>query len=154
MRRANLWLVAVLLLAGLSLWLGRRNDAAAPADESPKPTGATRSFAPAPAEPIHLVILNGTGEVGLAGRMSLALAAAGCVVERIGDAPHAGYATCLLINRRLSRARAHALAELLGGVTVLREWDARTAEDAVLVLGEDHERIWERLRNAPPGGAP
>ena len=69
----------------------------------------------------------------------------GCVVERVGNAPHNDHARSLLVNRRLDSKTAAALAGRLGGLPVLREADSRTTEDAVLVLGQDHEHLLRRL---------
>ena len=100
----------------------------------------------APDAVIHLRVLNGTDVSGLAGEVSLRLDRAGCVADQVGNAPHAHYEHTLLINRRLDDDRAAALAERLGGCRRLREVDARAAEDAVLVLGADHDRVLGALR--------
>jgi len=94
---------------------------------------------------VHLVILNGTDIPGLARDISLALAMSGCVTQRLGNAPHTHYQHSLLVNRRLSSQRVNDLADRLGGLIVTEEWDSRTTEDALLVLGADYQRIRRAL---------
>jgi len=94
---------------------------------------------------VHLVVLNGTPVPNLAGDFSLLVGGAGCVADRIDNAPHDGFARSLLIDRRLGEARAAALARRLGDPVLLHEHDAGTTEDAVLVLGADHARLREAL---------
>lgn len=157
-RPANLFLLALVVLCGLSLWLGRGAlretrekaagpDAAAPAAGPP----ADRPEAYRTAEqPLHLVVLNGTDRPGLAREVGLALSRAGCVAERTDNAPHDSFAASLLVNRRLPVSRARALAARLGDLPVLEERDPRTTEDAVLVLGADWRRVVESLASAAP----
>ncbi|MFO7653160.1 MAG: LytR C-terminal domain-containing protein [Candidatus Krumholzibacteriia bacterium] len=155
----NAWLLAAVVLAAVSIWCGRKGldrgaaDAAAPVPAALSGVPATWREGTAPgavdpaadaeedALPIHLLVVNGTPEDGLAARTGAALTALGCVVDGVGDAPHPRYRRTLLINRRLPQRRAERLAARLGGVPLLCEWDARTDEDAVLVLGADHERV-------------
>jgi hypothetical protein len=140
-RWRNPLLLALLLVCAGSWWWAQREPAS---DRSPAPATPARprpqapgAAAEDPASTVHLAVLNGTGEPGLARRVSRRLGTRGCVVVRVADAPHDTFATTLLVNRRLAGRRAAALARRLGGVRVLREWDARAAEDAVLVLGDD-----------------
>jgi len=95
--------------------------------------------------PIHLVVLNGTGRTGLAREISLGVALHGCVVERVGNAPHDRYKQCFLVNRRLKNIVAADLAVRLGGLPVISEADGRTTEDAVLVLGANYEQLLQHL---------
>lgn len=145
-RERNLALFVLLAICAASFWLAGRGGApgptAGPAAEAPEP------FAAAAPRNVHLVVLNGTAEPGLARRYSRALPGLGCVVVALGDAPHDTFATSLLINRRLPYAAARQLAARLGGLPLLAEWDDRCAEDAVLVLGHDHAR---RLDGRPGG---
>jgi hypothetical protein len=134
-------LVALLLICAGSWWWAQREPAsgrapapATPATPQPRAHGSADGD---PAPSVHLAVLNGTGEPGLARRVSRRLGTRGCVVVRVADAPHDTFATTLLVNRRLAGPRAAALARRLGGVRLLREWDARATEDAVLVLGDD-----------------
>ncbi len=152
MRRwRNPLLLLLLLVCAGSWWWARREPALPVAPGSA--AGAPEAESPLSAEPVdlgdlasvHLAVLNGTGEAGLARRVSRHLADLGCVVVRIADAPHDTFATTLLINRRLAMRDARRLASRLGGVRLLREWDDRATEDAMLVIGHDHGR-----RGLPP----
>jgi hypothetical protein len=147
------WLVVLAVVCAFSWWLGHRYlstprgaDAGRRALVVATPWATT-----AQQKPVHLVVLNGTGIAGLAREVSLELAVAGCVIERVANAPHENYARTLLVNRSLARDRAQTLADLLGGVTLLREWDDRGTEDAVLVLGADHRDVRDALRRAVAG---
>ena len=98
---------------------------------------------------MHLRVLNGTGEAGLARDLSRDLAAAGLVIGGLGNADGEPVPATLLVNRRLDDAVARRLAARLGGLPVVREWDGRCSEDAVLVLGLD----WSRVRGALADGS-
>ena len=91
------------------------------------------------------------GLQGLAREFSLLLVPAGCVTEAVANAPAGDWNCSLLVNRRLEPRRAAALAARLGGVPVVREWDSRTTEDAVLVLGQDWETMHRVLSSRPVG---
>ena len=148
-RPLNLWLLGLVLVCAVSIWTGRRVELpflrnGAPAQESVQPTADPEGFAASPdpqAEPVHLAVLNGTPQGGLAREIGLLVVRAGCVAEQVGNAPGTEHPESLLINRRLPRPRAEALARRLGGVRLLTEWDARCTEDAVLLLGADSERV-------------
>jgi hypothetical protein len=149
-RARTFWLAMIVVLCGVSLWLGRRPTPAANVAANAGPARTDAAFwADTPGrEPVHLVVLNGSGVGGLAREVSLELAVAGCVVERVANAPHDHFARTLLINRTLAGEHARILATLLGGVPVLREWNGRGAEDAVLVLGIDHAEVRAALRRS------
>ena len=140
--RVNLWLALVAALCDLSLWVGWHGvgDEGSAAGEPP------RDVENATGGSIHLLVLNGTDVGGLARRFALLLAPAGCVTEAVANAPAGDWSESLLVNRRLPARRAAALAKRLGDVPVVREWDGRTNEDAVLVLGRDWERVQQALR--------
>jgi len=144
-RLRNLLLVVLLAVCAASFWLARQ-----PAAER-----TTTGSAPAPVvlerpeRSVHLAVLNGTREPGLARRLSRDLAYLGCVVVAIDDAPHDSFATSLLVNRRLPAAQVQWLAAALAGVPVVQEWDPRAQEDAVLVLGADHQRLLRGLPAQP-----
>ena len=142
--RLNTWLLLLVAICALSLWFGKDlvSKGMGSAGEESKPTGAETTFAMSAEDtPIHLVVLNGTRESGLAREVSLLLGRVGCVAESVGNAPHRDFARSLLVNRRLSDRHAGALARRLGGIRVIREWDGRVGEDAVLVLGADCQRL-------------
>jgi len=84
--------------------------------------------------------LNGTQHSGLAREFSLLVSGKGCVVEGIGNAP-GSWQQSLLVNRRLDFQQSRDLARQLGAVNIIRQWDERSTEDAVLILGEDFETL-------------
>lgn len=153
-RARTFWLVSIVVLCGVSLWLGRRPTSAPDGTVSARQARTDAAFWANASErdPVHLVVLNGSGIGGLAREVSLELAVAGCVVERVANAPHDHFARTLLINRTLAGKHARAVAALLGGVPVLREWNGRGTEDAVLVLGGDHAEIRTALRRSTAAG--
>ncbi len=140
----NIWLLLFVVICAVSLWLGkdlvlRGSESAMEAEVSPVPAA---SYAMSKEDaPIHLAVLNGTNEAGLARKVSLLLGRAGCVAESFGNAPGRDFAQSLLVNRKLSDDRAAALARRLGDIRVIREWDSRGSEDAVLVLGRDFAEL-------------
>jgi len=141
----NLWLLLVAVVCALSFWFGRER----PTDRTE--TVEQRTMAAAgevmtPTEPVHLLVLNGTDQPGLAREFGLLLGQAGCVAEQVGNAPHDRFAGSFLVNRQLSAERAEQLAATLGGVPILREFDGRSAADAVLVLGRDAPRLKKHLQ--------
>ena len=147
----NLWLVVVAGVCALSFWFGR--DFIGPTTVPEQAAPATGTVAPLdtsnvpPVEAVHLVVLNGTPEAGLARDFGLLLGRAGCVVERVGNAQHDRFERTQLVNRSLTVERARALGDRLGGLPVLLEFDGRSAVDAVLVLGRDADQLRVRLRD-------
>ncbi len=111
------------------------------AGPAPEPGGAAHTPDPAAVAGLQLVVLNGTHVPGLARDMGMLLARAHLAPVRYGNAAPQDYATSFLVNRRLTDTQAAAVSRLLGGIPVLREFDGRGAEDAVLVLGADHEQL-------------
>jgi hypothetical protein len=144
-RWRNPLLLLVLIVCAVSWWLYGRQDGATVAEQAREPARRAPTAVDAPTGPlprnVHLVVMNGTGEAGLARRAGRSLPPLGCVVVGLADAPHDTFTTSLLVNRRLDDADARRLAAALGGVPVVWEWDARCAEDAVLVLGHDSDRV-------------
>ena len=146
--RLNVWLLVLVAICGLSYWFGK--DLVLPVGSTDEDTAAATRPAVSydlteEESAVHLVVLNGTEEPGLAREVSLLLGRAGCVAESVGNAPHRRYAESFLVNRRLPDSRAKKLASLLGDVPVLREMDGRGSEDAVLVLGGDWSRLTSEL---------
>ena len=146
--RLNTWLLILVGICAVSLWFGKDlvRESSPDAQAPPAALVGPGDFTLAEEEtPIHLVVLNGTTEPGLAREISLRLSRAGCVVESVGNAGRRNLARSLLVNRRLSDRQADELARRLGGVRVIREWDGRVGEDAVLVLGADHQQLKSSL---------
>ena len=140
MRRRTAALLAVAAIALISLGVGsyhrtrsgRENDGAVQA-------GMVSDSV------IQLEIRNGSGVAGLAADLSLILGRAGATAALLANAPHDHFEHSLLINRRLDDAVASALAERLGGLPVLLEFDSAAEVDMVLVLGADHVRVRNAL---------
>ena len=142
-RPLNMWLLLVVIICAASFWAGR--GVRIPFLESGPggDSGRGQGFTPAGPEipSIHLLILNGTDLGGLARDVSRLVTRAGWVAENIGNAPDDHHPVSLLINRRLDRETALNLAQRLGGLPLLEEWDGRGTEDAVLLLGKDHAAV-------------
>ncbi|MFH2053974.1 MAG: LytR C-terminal domain-containing protein [bacterium] len=140
-RPLNLWLLVVVTVCGISLLFGRgmltvRGPAAGPAgmaETAPWPEAGERG--------IRVQVLNGTRVPGLARDVGLLLGRAGLAPVGFGNAPPQQYASTFVVNRRLEDGVARRLAELLGGVPVIREYDGRSLEDALIVLGADHAEV-------------
>jgi hypothetical protein len=136
--RGGTWLVLALALGAAALVAGIRGCG----DGNAPPAAPGSGGAP------HVLVLNGAARSGLAREISLLLGPAGCVAAGVDNAPGPVRQTSVLVNRRLPDGAAARLAARLGGVPVLREWDARSAEDAVLVLGMDWPTVREALAGA------
>lgn len=146
-RPLNFWLFVVVAICGASIWFGK--GATLPSF-SPGPGGEAPPISSgfsndAILSSIHLLILNGTEEKGLARDFSLIVSRIGCVAQGTGNAPQKPWEKSILVNRRLSNERARCLADKLGGIPVIREFDGRVTEDAVLVLGADHSQMRNNL---------
>lgn len=137
--RRNLWLALAAALCAASLWAGLRGGGKRGAVADPAARPAT----------VHLRVLNGTDVPGLARDLGRRLGAVGLVIGGVGNAPRPGPAATMLVNRRLDDRTAADLAGRLGGVPVIREWDGRCSEDAVLVLGPDWRRVSDALDAVP-----
>ncbi len=147
-RRLNLWFLLLAVVCGLSYWFGRghgRQAEAVATTPAVSPVPETAVSRVPDEQPVHLLVLNGTARKNLAGEFRLLLGRAGLVAEDVGNAPRADFDRSLLVNRRLAAGQARDLAARLGGVPVVREWDGRGTEDAVLVLGADHAELRRRL---------
>ncbi|MFT5233429.1 MAG: hypothetical protein ACI9UK_001193 [Candidatus Krumholzibacteriia bacterium] len=149
--RLNIWLVVALGVCGMSYWFGK--DLVKSADMLNNANEVAQavelsgmSFAESGNDgALHLLVLNGTDQSGLAREFGLLLGRAGCVADKVGNAPHNRYDRSFLVNRQLDSSRIEKLAADLGGLPVLIEFDGRSAADAVLVLGKDADRIRQYL---------
>ena len=150
-RPLNLWLIGLLAICLISLWLGGRSLRR---EEAPpvEPVDAVEGLVQAEPRAVQLLVLNGTTESGLARDYGALLPRLGCVTAGIGNAPSIGWPRSVLVNRRLTPDQAAELARELGGLPIIREWDRRTTEDAVLVLGDDHARIAEAIADRTSAG--
>jgi len=141
LRSLNFWLFLVVIICGISLFITTGVSVPFSWDNAEKlPSPATEWSNTATDQPAHLRILNGTDHGGLAREFSLLISGRGCVVEGIGNASGTR-AESLLVNRRMGAKEAKILAGKLGGIAIIRQWDERMTEDAVLVLGEDFKQV-------------
>jgi len=142
MRPLNLVLIVFVLASAFSLWMAQGRPLPGWLDKAPQTVeDAVLPAGDAVLEPIHVRVLNATSLSGLAADFALLLPQMNCVVEGDGNAPPWPGGQCVLINRRLPVTQAEQLAANLGGLPLIREWDGRTTEDVVLVLGEDHAQV-------------
>lgn len=143
----NLLLILFVLLGAISIWVARGRPLPGWAGQSEKSAPVQTKTAGDPVlESVHVRVLNATEVSGLAAEFALLLPPLNCVVQGVGNAANWPGGKSVLINRRLPRSQAEQLAERLGGLLLIREWDGRTTEDAVLVLGEDYAQLKEFLR--------
>lgn len=141
LKTLNFWLLLIVLICGASLLVASDFSLPTRTDQTEKTTVVEQDWKTDPDEqPVHLRILNGTGHSGLARDFSLLVSGKGCVVEAIGNAP-GSWSESLLVNRRLDLLSADKLSLQLGSVGVIRQWDERLTEDAVLILGDDFEKV-------------
>ncbi|MCP4291804.1 MAG: LytR C-terminal domain-containing protein [bacterium] len=150
LRSLNFWLFLMVIVCGISFWLAAGSplpsgwNLALPGDFDTNSLNASGGETPIFEQPVHLRILNGTGENGLARQFSLLVAPRGCVVEGVGNANGSAagsWPESMLICRRLDLEKAEILAKEFGSIPIIRQWDERMTEDAVLVLGQDHAKI-------------
>ena len=144
-RSLNFWLFLLALICGVSFWIASGTPLPGGLEFDQSSKGAKENWtSEALEQSVHLKVLNGTQTSGLARQFSLLVGGRGCVVEGVGNAK-GHWAESILINRRLSSEDASILARKLGEVPVIRQWDERLTEDAVLILGADFERVRDAL---------
>ena len=141
LKSLNFWLFLIVLVCGISLFLatGVSMPFLRGSQKEPKPVETDWKTDPE-SQAVHLKIMNGTQQNGLAREFSLLVSGQGCVVETIGNAPGI-WPESLLVNRRLDPGKSSDLARQLGARNVIRQWDERGTEDAVLILGDDFESL-------------
>ncbi len=145
LRSLNFWLFLVMMICGVSFWVASGTPLPAGMKFEDSTAGSNDNWTEETRQQsVHLRILNGTQTSGLARDFSLLVASRGCVVEGVGNAA-GSWPKSLLINRRLAPEDAQVLARKFGMVEVIRQWDGRLTEDAVLILGEDFEKLRSAL---------
>jgi LytR cell envelope-related transcriptional attenuator len=144
-RSLNFWLFLLVVVCGASLWLAKGWGLPFGIHLQERKVEISESWQSEPPErTVHLRILNGTGQSGLAREFSLLVVGQGCVVEGLGNI-EGHWPKSLLVNRRLEPEKARELGKRLGNVGVLSQWDERMTEDALLILGEDFGELKEAL---------
>ncbi len=145
MRSLNFWLLLIALVCAVSFWGAKGWDLPKSFQARQTKVVSKAGWKADPGElQVHLRILNGTTTSGLAREFSLLVSGRGCVVEGVGNA-EGMWPRTLLVNRRLVPERAQELAVQLGVSEVIRQWDERFSEDAVLILGDDFDQLKKSL---------
>jgi LCP family protein required for cell wall assembly len=124
-----------------ALWTALAKDEPLPGTE-PKPKGSPTPSAPrlivAPSE-IHVRVLNGTGEVGLAHRVSDDLRAKGFVIDEIGDADSSSYTSSIV---RYGSEKVESSQTLAASVTGSeRQADGTLGSTLTLIVGSDYAGV-------------
>lgn len=140
-RSLNFWLFLVVIACGVSLVVASGVSLPEMGNQPEDTPAVIPNWQTEPDEQtVHLRVLNGTQQSGLARQFSLLVSGRSCVVEGVGNAP-GSWPRSVLVNRRLDHDAARKLAALMGSVPVIRQWDERYTEDAVLILGSDFEKV-------------
>lgn len=92
-------------------------------------------------EPFQVEVLNGTGEPGLAGKMTLELRKMGIDVLKEGNAGSFDFRESLLIDRRNNPRLMKKLSRLLGCSRVIIQTQDHPDVDATFIIGWDREKL-------------
>ncbi len=138
-----LLLVGALLGSSLLEWGDRRQ--ATPADLASS-SADTRTTMGGDRQRASVEVLNGTGVIGAAARVSERLRNMGFDVKTFGNAPDFDQDRSVLIDRSGRSWATKAIADSLGGLPVRSEVSPELYLDATLILGPD----WERLLTPRP----
>jgi LCP family protein required for cell wall assembly len=120
-----------------ALWHALRTDGPLPGTEprsTASPSPGTTPLLVAPSA-IHVRVLNGTGQVGLAHKAAQQLAARGYIIDGIGDADSSGYTSSVV---RYGTDRADSSRTLEASVPgSIRQQDGTLGTTLELVVGSD-----------------
>ncbi|HET7529454.1 MAG TPA: LytR C-terminal domain-containing protein, partial [Mycobacteriales bacterium] len=136
-----------------ALWHALRTDGPLPGTEpKPKPSPST-SGSPlvVPPSAIHVRVLNGTGQNGLAHQVAQDLAAHGFIVDEVGDADSTGYTTTVVRYGTDRIESSQTLAASVVGAT--RQLDGALSGTLELVVGSDYTRT-RSVRISTPSPTP
>lgn len=121
-----------------ALWRALRTDGPLPGTElKPKPS-ASPSATPLVVQPsaIHVRVLNGTGEVGIAHKVASQLASRGFIIDGVGDADTSNYTTTTI---RYGVDRAESSQTLAASVPGSdRQQDATLGTTLELIVGSNY----------------
>lgn len=92
-------------------------------------------------EPFSMEVLNGTGEQGVAGKMTKALRSAGINVLIEGNADNFNFRESLLVDRRGNPRLMKELSRKLGCRRVLRQVQEKPLVDVTFVIGWDRAEL-------------
>jgi LCP family protein required for cell wall assembly len=121
-----------------ALWQALQTDGPLPGTElKPKPTpspGATKLTVP-PSQ-IHVRVLNGTGEVGIAHKVADQLTSRGFVIDGVGDADNANYTTTTIRYGVDRNESSQTLAASVPGAD--RQQDGTLGTTLELIVGSNY----------------
>jgi LCP family protein required for cell wall assembly len=137
-----------------ALFQALAHDRALPGTE-PKPKGTASpgvSLVVAPAQ-IHVRVLNGTGQLGLAHKVADQLRARGFVVDSVGDADSSSYTTSTVRYGTDRVQSSQTLAAAVSGAT--RQQDATLGSTVELIVGSDFTGVQAvTIASATPSPTP
>jgi len=123
-----------------SLWHALRVDGPLPGTApKPRPSSSATPSAPplvVPPSGVHVRVLNGTGQPGLALRVANELRSRGFVVDSVGDADSTGYTTTVVRYGPDRNQSSQTLAASVVGAT--RQLDGALSGTLELVVGRDY----------------
>jgi hypothetical protein len=94
-----------------------------------------------PEEPFQIEVLNGTGEPGVARKVTMKLRKMGIDVLLQGNAGHFDYRESVLVDRKGNPELMKKLSRRLGVKTVVTQVQERPRVDVTLIVGWDRERL-------------
>jgi len=94
-----------------------------------------------PEEPFQIEVLNGTGEPGVAGEVTMRLRRMGIDVLMEGNAGRFDYRESVLVDRKGNPDLMKRLSRRLGVTRVVIQVQEKPRVDATLVIGWDRQRL-------------
>ena len=119
-----------------ALWEALRTDGPLPGTEIKNSASPTPSPLTVPPSAIHVQVLNGTGQKGMAHKVASDLAALGYVIDSVGDADSASYKSSLVRYGVDKNESSQTLAASVQGAD--RQQDGTLGSTLVLVVGSDY----------------
>ena len=120
-----------------ALWAALRKDGPLPGSATKKrPSATTSPRLVVPPSAIHVRVLNGTGQNGLAHKVAADLAARGFVIDDIGDADSLGYTTTTVRYGADRVQSSQTLAASVPGAT--RQQNGALSTSLELIVGTDY----------------
>ena len=121
-----------------ALWQALRTDGPLPGTElKPKPSASPSAPSlSVPPSAIHVRVLNGTGEVGIAHKVASELANRGFVIDGVGDADHTNYTTTTIRYGVDRNESSQTLAASVPGSD--RQQDGTLGTTLELIIGSNY----------------
>ncbi len=109
-------------------------------DYAPVSAPSTRAVAAVSPATVHVVVQNGSGFAGAAGKLAQTLRARGYVIDAIGDADSYGYDTTQIRSAADAVAAARVRADTgISDATIVRAHDATPSDGVVrVIVGKDY----------------